>query len=357
MRSPDASWLCRDEEERRRLLDMEARLKPVRSAAMALLAVALLACGPWVGFWTVIPLVAAAGAFFAVDRSIHRLRRPELGIAAAWVLAQLMIAAAVPLTGGPASPALAWLALPTVTLGARFGLRGLVAGVALTAVLMIAVPLGADAAAVLAAPQLLASPLALLGGIALLSTALMRSDLEHRAGSLVDDLTGLLNRRALTGRLDVLGAQARVTGQPVAIIAGDLDHFKQVNDEHGHAVGDAVLRRVAAAMRAELRGQNSPHRVGGEEFAVVLPNCALADALAVAERLRRAVRSAFDDDADGHDGLPPVTMSFGAASGRPDTELEAVLLEADRALYDAKRAGRNRVEPRAAVAAVLPAAA
>ena len=165
----------------------------------------------------------------------------------------------------------------------------------------------------------------------------MRSDVQHRTHAVIDGLTGMLNRRALEQRLDELAAQARVSGSPIAMIAGDLDHFKRVNDEHGHAVGDAVLVDVAYRMRKELRAFDLAYRVGGEEFLIVLPGASVDDAAVIAERLREVVSEAPIA------GLT-VTMSFGVASSTGGAfDRRAVLAEADAALYEAKANGRDRV--------------
>jgi diguanylate cyclase (GGDEF)-like protein len=128
------------------------------------------------------------------------------------------------------------------------------------------------------------------------------------------------------------------------MIIVDLDRFKRINDEHGHAAGDAVLVDVAYTLRKELRAFDLAYRMGGEEFLVVLPGATLGEAEAIAERLREAVA---EQPAGGH----AVTMSFGvASSGGGGFDHEAVLQAADEALYEAKRAGRDRV----AVAGVVP---
>src|SRR5688572_2134090 len=105
----EGSWLCPDREDRARLLDMEPRLKPVRAATLAILALALVASGPWVGWWTVVPLVIATFGFAFVDRGMGTAKRPEYWIGAAWLISELQIAGATALTGGPNSPAVAWL--------------------------------------------------------------------------------------------------------------------------------------------------------------------------------------------------------------------------------------------------------
>jgi diguanylate cyclase (GGDEF)-like protein len=257
-------------------------------------------------------------------------------IGGAWLISQLMIAGSVALTGGPQSASLAWLVIPAVTLSARFTTRGVWIGVALTTILMLAVTLGVDAGAVVADPPLLLMPLALLAAVAMLSTALMRSDLEHRTESVLDVLTGMLNRRALSARIHELDEQARLTGEPVGVVIGDLDRFKRVNDEFGHARGDAVLVDVAHALRKELRAFDLAYRVGGEEFLVVLPGATPQEAALLAERLRRAIA------ARPFAGLE-VTMSFGVASSGGGSSVVDAMLRADDALYGAKRAGRDRV--------------
>ena len=154
----------------------------------------------------------------------------------------------------------------------------------------------------------------------------------------------MLNRRALDQRLQELTAQARISGQPVAVIAGDIDYFKRVNDDHGHAAGDAVLVEVAYRLRKALRAYDLAYRVGGEEFLVVLPGAGVPDAARLAEQLRVAVAA---EPAAGQ----WVTMSFGVSgSAGPDLERERLLDEADAALYEAKARGRDQV-----VAATHPA--
>jgi diguanylate cyclase (GGDEF)-like protein len=230
-----------------------------------------------------------------------------------------------------------WLAIPVVTLSARFDGRGVVAGLLVTVLLMVAVTVGVDPAATLDRPQHLIFPLALLLAVAVLSTALMRSDLEHRSESVLDGLTGMLNRRALDGRIAELEQQAAVTGETVGLIVGDIDCFKAVNDTHGHAQGDAVLVDVAYTLRKELRAFDLAYRIGGEEFLVVLPGAGTHDAADVAERLRLAVELSPA-------GGMQITMSFGVAtSPRGPFVFGELFGAADAALFEAKRAGRNRV--------------
>jgi diguanylate cyclase (GGDEF)-like protein len=341
MRDGTRSWLTASELERERLLDMDVRLKPVRRIAIGMLGVALVICAPWFGWWTFAPFVAASAVFWYCDRRIEERRRPEYWLFASWAFCEIAIAVSIVLTGGPDSPAISWLAIPTVTLPARFGPRGVLVGLTFTASLMVGATFGVDPGAIIDDPQKLLFPLALLGGTAVLSSALMHSDIEHRAESVLDPLTGLLNRHALDQRFQELSQQARLTGASVGVIVGDLDHFKRVNDEHGHAQGDAVLQDTAYAMRKTMRAFDLIYRLGGEEFMVLLPGANLEDSCEVAERLREAVAAARPGGID-----VSISLGVSAASG-PRIRYEDLFNAADAALYEAKRGGRNRVTTRA----------
>jgi diguanylate cyclase (GGDEF)-like protein len=156
-----------------------------------------------------------------------------------------------------------------------------------------------------------------------------------------------MNRKALADRFTAIAAQAAVEDSWVSVIACDLDHFKAVNDEHGHDRGDAVLQDAAAAITAELRAGELAYRLGGEEFLVVLPGVTQDDAQDVAERVRLSLQAAYPA------GLR-ITASFGVAGARGGEVAYAPLYaRADSAMYEAKRAGRNQVlAPAAEPAAV-----
>ncbi len=154
--------------------------------------------------------------------------------------------------------------------------------------------------------------------------------------SRLDSLTGLPNRRAA----DEVLVQLLSDRQPAALIAVDVDHFKRVNDEHGHLIGDRALVHLAALLRAELRATDVLARVGGEELLVLLPHSSLAAASELAERLRLAVQKRPLRVGDGEIHL---TASFGVAARRTGDSAEAWLARADAAMYTAKRDGRNRV--------------
>ena len=243
-----------DQLSRERLLDMEARLAHVRRQAFAVLALALIAAGPWIGFQFLVPLFIAGVGFAIADRRVRRSPRPERWAAAGWALAPLIIAVCAAVTGAAESPALMWLALPVTTLGARFEPRGVRLGVAWTIALLLAVTVGLDSATVLEHPEDLIFPFALIISMAILGGAALKSEREHRRVAVIDPLTGLLNRSAFAQRLGELQHQIDQGAESsLGFLMADIDHFKRINDEHGHPVGDAVLRDVAYAMRSELR--------------------------------------------------------------------------------------------------------
>ncbi|HUN49657.1 MAG TPA: PleD family two-component system response regulator [Candidatus Sulfotelmatobacter sp.] len=166
----------------------------------------------------------------------------------------------------------------------------------------------------------------------------------HRsmAMAVTDALTGLFNRRYMTGHLDTLIARAGPGVRGLSLLVLDIDHFKAVNDTHGHAVGDEVLREFGGRVSRSVRGIDLACRYGGEEFVVVMPETELAVARKVAERLcRHVAEEAFI--VKGGDLALPITCSVGVAAWRAEESGEALLKRADDALYVAKREGRNRV--------------
>src|SRR5439155_5786563 len=195
---------------------------------------------------------------------IARSNKPEWPIALGWLLSMAAIAGGVLLTGGADSPAKSWLVVSAIALPARFHNRGLYAGVAITVLALAAVTIGANPDLVGDAPQLFIFPVALIGAAVAMSMALRNAEIEHRTVAVIDPLTGMLNRKALESRTVELEVQSRVTGQPIGLIVCDIDHFKRVNDEHGHSMGDAVLKDVAYRIRKELRAYDLAYRLGGE---------------------------------------------------------------------------------------------
>ncbi len=156
-----------------------------------------------------------------------------------------------------------------------------------------------------------------------------------------DPLTGLNNlygfKRAVEARKDPQDLTE------VAFLAVDIDYFKRINDTHGHVIGDKVLKRVAEILSEQLSSEDVAARVGGDEFMVFMPGGTLAAAAALAEKIRGCVQRTLIVRADGTQFAGEVTLSIGAATGRPGDTIESLRHNADVALYGAKAAGRNRV--------------
>ncbi|MDD3183096.1 MAG: PleD family two-component system response regulator [Alphaproteobacteria bacterium] len=173
----------------------------------------------------------------------------------------------------------------------------------------------------------------------------LRRNYEHNLSlALVDPLTGAYNRRYLDMHLPVLFDRCRMTKRPLSILSIDLDHFKRVNDTHGHAAGDIVLKEMISRILVSLRPSDLVVRMGGEEFAVIMPETEQKTAMSVGNRLREAVGTT-PITIPGTDLKLSVTASFGVASvnHEKDTTSATVLERADTALYRAKETGRNKV--------------
>ena len=175
-----------------------------------------------------------------------------------------------------------------------------------------------------------------------LSFELQQAYGRAREQARTDDLTRLANRRAFVEQGRAALDQAKRYNRPLSLVLFDIDHFKRVNDSRGHAAGDEVLKKVAALLAAVVRASDTAGRIGGEEFGVLLPETAVAEARLFAERLREGIRA----QAIVHDGAEMrVSCSFGVAQAGPQTTtLDGLLGAADAALYRAKEAGRDRVE-------------
>ena len=166
---------------------------------------------------------------------------------------------------------------------------------------------------------------------------------EMRLAAHTDALTGIANRKHFDARFKELVEHAAVNDEPVSVLMADIDHFKNVNDNYGHQVGDHVLRLVSVAISQSVRGRDFVARYGGEEFVVILPRTDLTGALAVAENIRAAMASKRLTRKATGEALGAITLSLGAAQYRHDESTDDLIKRADEGLYRAKHRGRNRV--------------
>jgi diguanylate cyclase (GGDEF)-like protein len=163
---------------------------------------------------------------------------------------------------------------------------------------------------------------------------LLRTMSDTHLQATTDSLTGLLNRRSFEQKVTEL----RDKGTRVSVVLADLDHFKTLNDTHGHPIGDRALTLFAQTLRSSLRSQDIVGRHGGEEFAIALPDCTASNAQKTLEALRARLETAITVA-----GLPRYTASFGVVDAGDQEDLPAVFVRADAALYTAKREGRDRI--------------
>lgn len=168
--------------------------------------------------------------------------------------------------------------------------------------------------------------------------ALKRKQEELRNLSIIDPLTDLANRRRLDERLELEIARIPRTQRPLTLALVDIDHFKRINDEHGHPVGDAVLKGIAEILTENLRSTDLAARYGGEEFCLLFPETVLAEALCILERIRHLIATR---------PIPPLTFPISASLGvvctAQENSPETLIAAADRALYQAKQSGRDQV--------------
>ncbi len=348
MKPQRSPWLCPTELDRMRVVEASDRVRRARITIWVTIGVALIASAPWQGWWTLLLFAPAGFVLGGLEVGLRRTDHPERLAMAAMLIILGLFAAGIALSGGPRSPVLTYIIIPVAVAPMRFRGPVVAALAGLTVVALLAVTVGVDPAAALDDPSAIIATIALLISVSLANWALVEAEMKQRDAAVLDPLTGLLNRKALEARALELEQQARFTGDSVALIACDLDRFKDVNDNHGHDRGDAVLRSFAYQVRKALRSFELIYRLGGEEFLIVLPGADLEEGVQVAERLRKAVE-------ESRPGGLPVTCSFGVSGGAGDQVVYSRLFKAaDEALYRAKAGGRNRVCGDEAIAASMP---
>jgi diguanylate cyclase (GGDEF)-like protein len=331
------AWLCPTPAHRARVREASSRIGKARLVIAGSIGLGVLAAAPWLGWWTLLIFTPVGIHLVSVEYWLQRSRRPEL-IAFASLMAMLgVFGLSAALTGGPTSPVLPWAVLIPAMATIRFRLEVGLALAALAALVIVGVGLASDPRLALDNPVPMIAAVVMVANIVGICIALMSGELEHRDLAVLDPLTGLLNRASLDSRAAEIEQQARLTSGPVSVVIMDLDRFKQINDEHGHERGDAVLRDTADEIRRALRSFELVYRIGGEEFLLLLPGLDLDEGVAIAERVRRAV-------AEARPGGLDLTMSAGVATASGSEVRYAHLFrEADGALLRAKREGRDRL--------------
>jgi diguanylate cyclase (GGDEF)-like protein len=332
-----AGWLCPTERDRARVLDNTHRIRRARAIAAGAMGVTILATIPWTGWWTLPLFGIAVLTIGTLDWRMARNQHPERAVAVTLVVISLDLGLGAALTGGPHSAVLAWLVVPAAMTAIRFRTSVVVVAAVLTACEMVAVSVVVDPAGLVADPRVLILAISLLVAVVAVTSALTGAEMQYREESVLDPLTGLLNRSGLEGRFAELREQAILLDTSVCLLACDLDDFKRVNDTHGHDRGDDVLRDVTYEMRKALRSFELFYRFGGEEFVVLLPGMDVEVGVEVGERLRATVERS-------RPGGVEITLSVGVGVAKGAAiEYDALFQGADRALYEAKAAGRNRV--------------
>ncbi len=280
-------------------------------------------------------------------------------LAAAALTVPIILHVSTPARAGTMSAAMAMLLLPATVMALRQGWRGelsfrvvavmlLFANVALGLRVCLAAWWAGGGTLPAGTPASWSSAIFMLAFMALLAAGFgfVLAGFERMAAQMrelasVDGMTGAVNHNTAVSLLAHSLERGRRENQPVSFIMLDLDHFKRVNDQHGHVVGDQVLKAVAACARQRLRGSDVLGRLGGEEFGMVLPATGVVGARHLAEQVRLAVE-ALELKGDGGKPLR-VTLSAGVAEAAKSDTPETLMHLADKALYQAKQKGRNRV--------------
>ncbi|HXN38133.1 MAG TPA: HD domain-containing phosphohydrolase [Solirubrobacteraceae bacterium] len=323
------SWLCPTEQDRGRIVDANARVRMIRKVGSSAVGVALVACAPWLGWWTLILFSLSALNFLSVDRRMARSEHPERVSMRAIMVTEALIASGVVLSGGSHSPALMWLVLPAGMVAARFRPQVVLAGMAVTVAVILAVTFGVDFHATLHDPVPVITTLALLVASVSIVWAIEAGELHQRGEATLDPLTGLANRRQLSEDLASVWRKA-TPEHPVRLLTFDLDGFKAYNDTFGHPGGDSLLRRLAQSFKAAVGDYGRAYRLGGDEFCALLwGDCG--------EQMVSSCLQALSAEGKGFS----IRSSFGSVMAPQETvDPDHALQLADKRMYSYKDSGR-----------------
>ena len=320
-----------------RLIEIANELFPRLTPVYVFIGLILLASAPFVGWWVVLPVIVdaikAAGAHAFAARGRH--------VEAIYLIDHhtsfMIIGLAIFFAGGATSPFYPFLiiyaALFPLLFGERFSRLSLGLLVATAALTALGPAREIEHHAFFAAGTLICVIYALW----VFGSEFTNSDLRHRTASRVDGLTGLANRRAFESDLKAVNEEVLERWSSAALILGDIDFFKRVNDQNGHAAGDRVLTEIAQELKLAFRSSDIAYRIGGEEFALIALSVSSELAEGMAEALRSRIELSYPAGIE-------VSMSFGVAMHVPGESTEQWFGRCDDALFVAKRAGRNRVE-------------
>jgi diguanylate cyclase (GGDEF)-like protein len=323
------SWLCPTELDRSRVIDANDRVRTIRKVGSGAIGAALIISAPWLGWWTLILFALSALNFINVDLRMPRSAHPERVSVCAILITLALIAAGVALSGGPHSPALPWLVLPAAMVAARFRPRVVIAGLALTVLVILLVTFGLEARASIHDPVPIITTLALLIAVVSIVWAIETAELHNRDEAILDPLTGLANRRQLSEDLSAIW-NAATPRRPVRLLMFDLDGFKAYNDTFGHPGGDLLLSRLSRAFKHAIGSYGRAYRLGGDEFCALLwGECG--------EDMVDACLRALSEEGEGFS----ITSSYGSVM-LPDetTDPELALQLADQRMYAHKDSGR-----------------
>lgn len=320
-----------------RLIDMSKRLYPRLGPMYGVAGIILIAAVPFVGWWVVLPVFADALKSAVAFKLASRGRHVRTIFLADFYSSLVVIGTAIFFAGGSSSPFFAFFgifaALYPLLFGGKSAWKGYAFIVSTTLLAALGPPIEIEHFGLFATGTMLCT----IYAVWLFGTEITSSDVEYRSASLLDGLTGLANRRAFESDMEAIGGQVEAHEERTALIVGDIDFFKAVNDEHGHLIGDQVLIEIADELRSAFRASDTAYRLGGEEFALVARSVSEELAVSMADSLRARIAVSYPAGVE-------ISMSFGVALRAPGESTEQWFERCDDALFAAKRAGRNRVE-------------
>ena len=320
-----------------RVIEMWTRVLSGFTPIYATFCLLVLTSTPFYGWFVAVPI----GLDVAKGAVAHKIASRGYRVEKVYIYNQYvgvsLIGATIFLSGGVGSPFFPFLAAFAGLFPILFTKSRARRSFGFLLVMAVVASLGPAQASDVEAFFRLGTIICLILALRVFGTDLLNSGLRYRTESLVDELTGLSNRRAFDAELETVGNLLAERPRSAALVIGDIDHFKNVNDLHGHPTGDAVLRGIAAELASAFRTDDIAFRIGGEEFAFIISGVAPDRAEGMAETLRDRIRSIHPAGLD-------VSMSFGVAMHTAGETNRAWLDRADKALYEAKRAGRDRVE-------------